>query len=414
MPTATTSTHIACERGAIGESRARPIDSLTSLRGFLAFWVVCYHFWKDIVTLFPSADVATPLVSQGHFAVPVFFVLSGYVLAYNYAGKLSAFGIGEYGRFLCMRAARIYPVHFVSLMVVLGMVFVCRVRGWPISDAGYGKRDFLLNLALAQTWVPHFELNWNYPSWSISSEWFAYLAFPFFCATVLRRITTRFRAGSLLGLCSVATIALYIWGNELPFRELIWVIPTFLAGTAVFACHSRGLRFRPLRSRNMPDFLLLALAVVPLVVSERVLAGLLLIGFLVIVYLLADLGSNCSRLWTNRFVTYLGELSYSLYMAHTLAQKVCYKLLPVNQYANSDVMSRFGVVLVYIAFIVFASLAMYYLVERPSRQRLRRLASQPAGVLAALRGSVRFRGQFSGSSVPVDATSTNVEPIRTS
>jgi len=143
----------------------------------------------------------------------------------------------------------------------------------------------------------------------------------------------------------------------------------------------------------MPDFLLLALAAVPLVVSERVMVGLLLTGFLVIVYLLADLGNNCSRLWTNGVVTYVGEVSYSLYMAHTLAQKACYKLLPVKQYVSSDVVSRFGVVLLYIAAIVFASLAMYYLVERPSRQRLRRLASRPAGVLAALRGNEHFRRQ---------------------
>ena len=97
-----------------------------------------------------------------------------------------------------MRWARIYPVHFFTLLVVLGMVAVCRIKGWGLTDAGYGAWDFVLNLFLVQTWVPNFHLNWNYPSWSISSEWVAYLCFPFFCTVILRRITTRFQARVLL------------------------------------------------------------------------------------------------------------------------------------------------------------------------------------------------------------------------
>ncbi|HEY1861873.1 MAG TPA: acyltransferase [Gemmataceae bacterium] len=375
MPTALPSTRTV--RAAIGELPARPIDSLTSLRGLLALWVAFYHFWKDAVALFPSADVATPVVAQGHFAVPVFFVLSGFVLAYNYASNLSALGAREYGRFLFLRAARIYPVHLACLLAVLGMVCVCRIKGWPLTDAGYGRRDFVLNLLLAQTWVPHFHLNWNYPSWSISSEWFAYLLFPLLCAAVFRRINTRFQAHIFLGVCWVATIALYAFGDELPFRELLWVVPTFLAGAAMFACRSCSPSRMPLQCRYVPDLLLLVLAAVPLVTSGRVMIGLLLSGFLALVYLLAFEGDNCSRLWTNRFAIFLGEISYSLYMAHTLAQKVCYKLLPAERLAGSHIITRVVVVLLYIGAIAIASLGMYYLIERPSRRRLRKWTSRP-------------------------------------
>jgi peptidoglycan/LPS O-acetylase OafA/YrhL len=395
MPTATTPDRAAGGSGPIGESHRHPIDSLTSLRGFLALWVVFYHFWKDALALFPSADVATPVVSQGHFAVPVFFMLSGFVLAYNYGHQLSSFGIRKYGRFLFLRGARIYPVHLLCLLVVLGMVLVCRAKGWPLTDAGYAERDFVLNLLLAQTWVPNFHLNWNYPSWSISSEWFAYLGFPFLCASVLRRITNQSRAYSFLALCWVATIGLYIFGNELPFRELLWVIPTFLAGAAVFTCLSRIPGRTALRFRHIPDLLLLVLAAVPLVTSGRLMVGLLLTGFLALVYLLAYQGNACSQLWTNRFVTYLGEVSYSLYMAHTLAQKICYKLLPAERFTGTDAATRLGVLLVYIVSAVIASLGMYYFVERPSRWGLRRLLPRSGAPKAALRSAGSWSGRTS-------------------
>ena len=52
------------------------IDSLTALRGVLAVWVVLYHFWNELLVLFPAAGWLTPVCRHGHFAVPGFFALS--------------------------------------------------------------------------------------------------------------------------------------------------------------------------------------------------------------------------------------------------------------------------------------------------------------------------------------------------
>jgi peptidoglycan/LPS O-acetylase OafA/YrhL len=353
------------------------IDSLTSLRGFLALWVVVFHFWNDILALFPGLDFLTPIAKQGYLAVPVFFILSGFVLAYNYAHQLSSLGIQSYGRFLLMRLARIYPVHLFTLLVVALMVVVCRAKCWPLTDAGYGAGDFVLNLFLAQTWIPNYQLNWNYPSWSISSEWFAYLCFPVICVIILPRITTRFRAYAFLTLCWIATIGIYVFGNEMPFRPFIQVIPTFLAGTAIFACLysvPANTRFRsPRRTHRGPDFLLFSVPVMLLLISGHWTAAVVLTGFLLLVYGLAKQSSDCSMLWTNRVAVYLGEISYSLYMAHALAQKVCYKLLPSDQFSGATLILRLGILGTYAACIAIAVLGTYYLVERPSRRGLRGL-----------------------------------------
>jgi peptidoglycan/LPS O-acetylase OafA/YrhL len=363
----------------MGQFSPKSIDSLTSLRGILALWVVAYHFGNDACGLFPSTGILMPLVRQGHYAVPIFFMLSGFVLAYNYADKFLRFGIKGYREFVFIRLARIYPVHLFTLFLVLGMVIVCSAKGWPITDSGYTFRDFVLNLLLVQTWVPVFQLNWNYPSWSISSEWFAYLFFPLFCATFLRKINTRPRAYFFLAATWGATVGLYVVGNGLPFRQLLCVIPTFLAGTAIFACLSH-IPHQPLALlRFLPDILLLFLAIVPLLVGGPLIVVLLLTGFLALIYLLVYQEDNCSRLWTNRLAVYLGEVSYSLYMAHTLGQKVCYKLLPSERFAASGSITRLAIIFIYIIFIATFSLGTYYLVEKPSRWRLRQLLFRASG-----------------------------------
>ena len=102
--------------------RPREILSLTSLRGFLAVWVVVYHFWNDVLRLFPFTEFLSPIVQMGHMAVPAFFMLSGFVLSYNYADRFHTLRRHEIVRFLCLRLARIYPVHLVTLLMVAAMV----------------------------------------------------------------------------------------------------------------------------------------------------------------------------------------------------------------------------------------------------------------------------------------------------
>ena len=136
--------------------------------------------------------------------------------------------------FLGRRLARVYPVHLVTLLIVAAMVWVSGRVGFQLTDAGYTTRDFVLNLLLVQTWVPDFHLNWNYPSWSISSEWFAYLFFPVVVAVSTRlgmAIPTRAAGLGLLALAGSVGVGL-LW-RPWPFYELALVVPTFLSGAAV-------------------------------------------------------------------------------------------------------------------------------------------------------------------------------------
>ncbi|MGL4420376.1 MAG: acyltransferase family protein, partial [Gemmataceae bacterium] len=143
----------------IAPHRPPPIPALTSVRGLAALLVVLYHFGNDLCTLFPSLRILEPLWRHGHFAVPFFFMLSGYVLYRNYAPGFATLRRREYARFLVARLARIYPVHLATLLVVLGMVLLSLSRGWSLTAGGYTARDFVLNLFLMQAWPPDWVLN---------------------------------------------------------------------------------------------------------------------------------------------------------------------------------------------------------------------------------------------------------------
>src|SRR5436190_23851902 len=82
-------------------TRGEWFPALTGLRFFLAIWVVFYHLTGPGQMLEPAA-LALPhplylLVRGGYLAVTTFFVLSGFVIARSYAGRVN-FPLYEDGR----------------------------------------------------------------------------------------------------------------------------------------------------------------------------------------------------------------------------------------------------------------------------------------------------------------------------
>ncbi len=356
----------------------REIPSLTSLRGFLAVWVVTYHFWNDVLRLFPLAELLSPIVQLGHMAVPAFFMLSGFVLSFNYADRFSILRRNEVVRFLCLRLARIYPVHLVTLLAVAAMVQVSNRAGYQLTDAGYSTQDFVLNLLLVHTWVPDFRLNWNYPSWSISSEWFAYLLFPFAVTGGLRQLTTPFRAIAF-GVATLAgSIAVMVCWQPWPFYELVLVVPTFFTGAAIYwIVRKRCVSPTVSSSRWLPELLVLALGAFCFMLPVGLMIAALLCGFFFLILTLLQFGGS-SLVWNSRPAIILGEVSYSLYMTHTLAQKVLYRLLPSARFETADTPTKLCVLIGYVGLVLIFCFASFFLIESPCRRFFKKaVASSP-------------------------------------
>lgn len=351
-------------------SSLRAIDSLTSLRGLAALWIVLYHFWSETLELFPTLHWLSPFIREGHYAVPLFFMLSGFVLAYNYGDSFGRLSWPAYRRFVVLRFARIYPVHLFTLLIVLVLVVLAWFHKRPVTDAGYTLDTFIENVFLVQTWVPEFTLNWNYPAWSISSEWFAYLWFPLLATGVLGRIRSSVGAVVLLAVALLGSIGLACVG-PLPFQALLAVIPTFIAGALANTLWQRAGTPR-MGPRWLPDLCAAGVIAAPFVVAGPALAAVLISLFLGLMLTLPSWRDVCSKFWRFRALIFLGEVSYSLYMTHTLAQKMAHVLLPTIWFQASAWPVKLGILLVYAGLIAAACLTTYWLVERPCREICRR------------------------------------------
>lgn len=91
--------------------RRSKLDALTSIRFIAATLIVIGHAHNT----FGSAGIATTFaLGQG---VSIFFVLSGFILAYNYNGRLG--NLREVFKFFLARFARLWPLHIVSIAILV-------------------------------------------------------------------------------------------------------------------------------------------------------------------------------------------------------------------------------------------------------------------------------------------------------
>lgn len=161
-------------------SRPRAIPALTGLRFLAALAVVLFHMRLTMGTAVTLPAGLDALVDAGYVGVTLFFVLSGFILAYNYfdarTGMLA---------FLWARFARVVPVYLLSLAVALPLF---------VAEHQHHRRTLLLGglstVALLQSWNPAWAATFNPPGWSLSNEAFFYLAFPF-VLPLARRSTDR-------------------------------------------------------------------------------------------------------------------------------------------------------------------------------------------------------------------------------
>jgi peptidoglycan/LPS O-acetylase OafA/YrhL len=153
------------------------ITDLTVCRAVFAAWVFIYHV--DLHAQFSGwLGPARGLIQHGYLGVDGFFMLSGLILARVHPELAGTF----HGtlRFLGKRLARIYPVH-LAVIIILAVLFLTGLGlGFvPRDPQRFTATSLIENLLLIQGWGFSETLAWNYPSWSVSTEWAGYLAFPF-------------------------------------------------------------------------------------------------------------------------------------------------------------------------------------------------------------------------------------------
>jgi len=308
------------------------LPALTSLRFLAAVHVVAFHL-QAIDVAFASGPFAD-FVSIGYIGVHFFFVLSGFIMVYNYAGRPVA-----KPRFWRARFARVYPAYAFSLLIT-APIFAIAITKPEFAFFRFAADHTLITclavVGLLQAWIPDAALSWNPVSWSLSVEAFFYLLFPF----LLPWFLDRGRRGLLLviGGCWLFIMAvpsayvilepdglaetgprvfLATWLNVVKFNPLVR-LPEFFVGMAT------GLLF--LRRGNddrlgTPLIVITLIGILAFTLVSPVIPypfqhnGTLAPLFGLLVYGMA-LRPSWTRFLEVRPLVLLGDSSYSLYLFH--------------------------------------------------------------------------------------------------
>jgi peptidoglycan/LPS O-acetylase OafA/YrhL len=291
------------------QTERRPFHAnLEALRGIAALLVVLHH-----LSLNPgSVLAAVPLLQQGWLFVDLFFVLSGYVIASAHAESEPTALAARC--FLIRRFFRLYPLHLVTLLAALFLDVRCGTARLP----GYGAM-VAMNLTMTQSWgvVPGSVLNG--PSWSISTEWAAYLLFAWICLVISHR-RRRIQLLAAIGFASLA--ALVAWRGASLEGDLIMRVPrclmSFALGAMIWSWCRNARALAPSLALGLQLTVGAAMLGLLAVAGGRPHLTLLmpLLSGAMIVAMVRDPGSAVRRMLERPVPQWLGHCSYSLYLVH--------------------------------------------------------------------------------------------------
>jgi peptidoglycan/LPS O-acetylase OafA/YrhL len=371
--------------------RTGEIKALSGLRIVAAVWVVLFHFRPLLEQASPGFRSAlAPILDCGAQGVDLFFMLSGFVLTWNYLDRMGeSFSFRETMHFLWLRLARVWPVYLVTMhLAALWIIFTLHIGHVPPEPSvldGFNAVSYVRQFLMVQLWfVPFFDgSSWDGPAWSISAEWLAYLLFGALILVVFR-VARSTRARSLLGLAFIATlppILLLLASGHFytPWSWLPRIVMQFTAGALVCAAVRK---MRPSdRIRRANGYLALILVAVivgilyvldahpiPKIVDG---SGLVDVLFVPLLFTLAVGAGSLPWLLSLRPVVYLGHISFSLYMVHELVHTTWN--WTVTQFELTVFPTLAGKItvlgLIVVAFVGAALL--YHGVEEPARRWMR-------------------------------------------
>ncbi|MCB0936458.1 MAG: acyltransferase, partial [Mycobacterium sp.] len=140
--------------------RTGEIKALTGLRIVAALWVVFFHFRPLLWEASPRLkDELAPLLNAGAQGVDLFFILSGFVLTWNYLDRMgSSFKVKPTLHFLWLRLSRVWPVYLVTLhLAALWIIFTLHVGDVPSPDAAkLTAISYVRQVFLVQLWFEPF------------------------------------------------------------------------------------------------------------------------------------------------------------------------------------------------------------------------------------------------------------------
>lgn len=391
--------------------RQPQIASLTGVRFIAAFSVAFGHALPVSLTILGTSPHGLTAIGM-----PLFFTLSGFIIHYSYAHAFAAGPNKAVANFAVARFSRIYPLYAALLLLQLAFTHMgprlVATGGFPVLAA---------YIAGVTTWYP-FEIDhsilaeWHYGiSWSVATEFFFYVCYALFLYRLARIRNLRHAIVALVLCIMVTTTALSAlllvsdrWEPwvlamfpDLPsrmqdfdnsfFRWAFYLspyaqLPGFICGALTCQIYFL-LRQRELKGRLWPNVLAWGSAagiallwiefqrvgasghwlrlVEPADIFVALHMNMLFVPMCCGLLLgLATQQSSLGRVLTAPVVLFFGAISYSTYLSHPLVIGATMRWLPW--------LPASALIIIEPVLITLCSVLLYWFVEMPGQQILRR------------------------------------------
>jgi peptidoglycan/LPS O-acetylase OafA/YrhL len=343
------------------------IETLEVSRFIAALMVVISHFMQ--FGLLPANYTFLDKFNGGGIAVTYFFVLSGFILTYNYKYLGDQLSIKKY---YINRISRIFPVLILSV-AFSGLLVSIFANFSNVNQKILIPKNFSSGLiaGLSQVtglsaWLPFSSVQavLNAPSWSVGCEIFFYLCFPWILRVIMKSTIWKVIFGiSILALVTLLPLFLLTWGNQsnraslLIDRFPLFHLLEFIVG--IISC--KIALSSPSRSRFHLKLALIGFCfTICIIYFENRYSFLILAPIYgMIIYILASRkpSGSANKYW--KFLLLLGRSSYSLYLLHWT--------IGIGLISYSDnVLAN----LICIPLTILVSLFVYIYVESPARKKL--------------------------------------------
>lgn len=419
------------------------VDALTGLRFLAAASILISHTAAWTAPFTTRNPITSSAAAIGVYGMPLFFVLSGFVIHYNYARLFRERSWrSATAEFFIARFARLYPLYL--FFVVVGIISDFMVN-WVHDYLADFFKVIITSLTLTQSWFYIIVVNHKILlenafglGWSVSTEWFFYCFYVVFVFTLFRLRTPY---ATILAIVGFSLAAFLLLGTaEVHSAGIIDLARQYLTNDSALTDNDYGFHrwlFYYSPYVRILEFLLgcltaqlyMLLFAKPASPAEReigvtaqwvAVALLLLIGYFsdaeisgsmfnhylqfftlnfgcavpiaTIIFCVSRYDSLLSRLLSARPLVGLGEISYSIYAVHTWTLRAFLRpAVDFNVTNGIEALIRIPVAMIFS--IIMAS-ATYRLIEMPCRRYLR---SKLSGQLKAWRERRREQSALSGA-----------------
>lgn len=356
-------------------------EALDAFRGICAISVVVFHM------RLVGSITELNFFRGSYIFVEFFFALSGFVLAHGYAYKKDL----KFHAFMKSRFFRIYPLHIFMFSVMftleIGKLLAYNFGGFTFNNEpfteGYAIKEIIPNLLLIQSWIPISDpLSFNFPSWSISVEFYMYALF------FVSIITCRKNKEIAWVTSSLIAFILINLHSSLLTPEVLRGMSCFFGGAFFYYLFIRTPKLNVNITTGTIIEVLLLLMIIIVVQStfnhRNLLASAL---FMVAIFCFAFEFGAISKILRSYPFQIIGKLSYSIYMTHAailfcltsiaiVIQKITNKsyapIIDGKRYLNFDNSYINNVVVLIILLIVIAMSNITYKYIEVYGQKLNR------------------------------------------